>query len=345
MKHILLIATGGTIACQPAANGLAPALSAEELAGRLMNLPADCVLESVQACSIDSTDISISIWQAVAGIIREQYSRFDGFVITHGTDTLAYTAAALSYMFQNSFKPIILTGAQKSITSTGTDAIENLQDSLAYACFHDAHDVCVVFGKAVIAGTRARKMFTKSVRAFESINFPVLAELRDGKILPSQLPDGVSRPLYQENALPQYQPAFDSSLFILKLMPGMDPEIIPELFARYRCIILEGFGMGGIPENLMPAVTAAAGRYPGRILAAATQAAFEGTNIKQYAVGRRLSAVEHKCHVIELCDMTIEAAAVKLMWLMGNPDCVIEDIASRFYHPVNYDICTFPVTS
>ena len=115
MKHILLIATGGTIASRPTENGLAPQLLADDILRGVPALGSLCRIDAVQPMNIDSTNMSPDCWLALAECLRDHYDRYDGFVITHGTDTMAYTACALSYLVQHSGKPIVLTGAQKSI--------------------------------------------------------------------------------------------------------------------------------------------------------------------------------------------------------------------------------------
>ena len=128
-------------------------------------------------------------WQLIVKTIREKYEDYDGFVIAHGTDTMAYTAAALSYMIQNSRKPIVITGAQKSIDLEITDAKTNLIDSFLYAADEESQGVQIVFGGKVIAGTRAKKIRSKSYNAFESVNFPELGRIVNGKIYQYIYPD------------------------------------------------------------------------------------------------------------------------------------------------------------
>ena len=146
MKRILLIATGGNIACKYTEEGLAPELSAEELLAYVSAAEAFCQVEAVSPFSLDSTNINSSCWIKLARLIEYQYEHYDGFVICHGTDTMAYTAAALSYLVQNNKKPIIITGAQKPIDLAVTDARRNLLDSLRFAADDRAHGVSIVFG-------------------------------------------------------------------------------------------------------------------------------------------------------------------------------------------------------
>ena len=158
MKRILLIATGGTIASTEDGNGLSPALTGEELAQSVPEISGLCELDVVQPMNIDSTNIRPSDWMRIRDVIVEGYADHDGFVILHGTDTMSYTAAALSYLIQDSPKPIVLTGSQKPMGNPFTDAKLNLYQSLLYALDEHSHDVSIVFGGVTIAGTRARKL-------------------------------------------------------------------------------------------------------------------------------------------------------------------------------------------
>ena len=185
MKKILLLATGGTIASRPtAAGGLAPAITSEELLACVPELTDLCAIDAVQLFNLDSTNVGPAQWQEIVRSIRENYAAYDGFVIAHGTDTMAYTAAALSYMIQNSAKPVVLTGSQKSIYNRDTDARNNLYRAFVYAVSEGAWGVQLVFDNKVILGTRARKTRTRSFDAFSSIDYPETAVFRDTRLIP-----------------------------------------------------------------------------------------------------------------------------------------------------------------
>ena len=183
MKQILMIGTGGTIASGKTAEGLMPELTSEQLLAFVPAVSALCRVECLQLLSLDSTNLGPAHWLQIAGAIRARYDRYDGFVISHGTDTMAYTAAALSYLIQGTAKPIILTGAQKPISFDSTDSKVNLTDAFLCACSDTLHGVMIVFNGKVIQGTRACKTRSKSYEAFSSINYPYLAVLQDGCIL------------------------------------------------------------------------------------------------------------------------------------------------------------------
>lgn len=168
-KHILMIATGGTIACCHSEAGLTPLLSSEELLRYVPDAAKFCQAETIQAFNIDSTNMQPHHWLAIARLIEERYWDYDGFVICHGTDTMAYTAAALSYLVQNTRKPIVITGAQKPIDMEITDAKTNLLDSLLFACCGKAHGVNIVFDGKVIAGTRGKKSGPRATMRFPAL--------------------------------------------------------------------------------------------------------------------------------------------------------------------------------
>ena len=156
MKHILLLGTGGTIACKHGDSGLTPLLTGDELLSYVPAARSFCEVEAIQVLNIDSTNIHPKHWQLLCQVLEENYDNYDGFVICHGTDTMAYTAAAMSYLVQHSKKPIVITGAQKPIDLDVTDARTNLLDSLRFASCERAHGVNIVFDGKVIAGTRGK---------------------------------------------------------------------------------------------------------------------------------------------------------------------------------------------
>lgn len=239
MKRILMIGTGGTIASGKTAEGLMPELTSEQLLSFVPAVSALCRAECLQLLSLDSTNLAPSHWLLIAKAIRERYDRYDGFVISHGTDTMAYTAAALSYLIQGARKPIILTGAQKPISFDSTDSKVNLTDAFLCACSDTLHGVMIVFNGKVIQGTRACKTRTKSYEAFSSINYPYLAVLQDGCILQ-----------YIENAClpePVFYDTLDERVALLKLIPGARAELAGWMLRHNDALILESFGVGGHP--------------------------------------------------------------------------------------------------
>ena len=295
-QRILFITTGGTIASVHTPQGLRPVLSSDELLAHLPELNDLCIPETLALCSIDSTDLGQEHWLMMARAIQENYALYDGFIICHGTDTLAYSAAALSYLIQNADKPIILTGAQQPISNEITDAKKNK---------------------------------TISYDAFASVNFPELALVQGDRLvryIPSPWPTG---PV-------EFSRVLDPKVFLLKLTPGMSPALIPEIFRLYDCVIVESFGVGGIPQQLMDAFAEGLGDYDKthKVLIMTTQVTYEGSDVGVYEVGKR---VKNRFRFLEAHDMTIEAVVTKSMWLLAQSCDSFDQLQQRFYRQVNFD--------
>jgi L-asparaginase len=330
MKKILMIGTGGTIASQKSENGLKPGLDTEEILTYIPNVKEICDIDTYQLSNIDSSNITPKHWLSLAKTVEENYNKYDGFVICHGTDTLAYTAAALSYLIQNSTKPIVITGAQKPISKDVTDAKTNLYDSFLYASDEDSHGVNIVFDGKVILGTRAKKERTKSYNAFSSINYPYPAIIRDGHII---------RYIYEKPYTEKvifYQDLYEN-ICILKLFPGISSEIFAYMFERYDCIIIESFGVGGLPDYLANELYHQMKTYAGKekIFVMATQVVSEGSDMEIYEVGKR---AKFDFDFLETYDMTLESTVTKLMYILAQPDFKFSNVKDMFYKEIAHDI-------
>lgn len=350
MKHILLIATGGTIASAEDGNGLSPALTGEELARSVPEIEGLCELDIVQPMNIDSTNMRPAGWLRIAEVIRENYDAHDGFVVLHGTDTMSYTAAALSYLIQDSPKPIVLTGSQQPMGNPFTDAKINLYQSLVYAVSDRSRDVSIVFGGYAIAGTRARKQRTMSFNAFNSINYPVLAYLRQDKIIcsgsaavsagPAEYDcagSGAARAADGALDEPRFYTELNSRVCALKLTPGLTPDIFRLLKPDYDAVILETFGMGGVPERGADGASYQEAIFDwvdsGRTVVMTTQVPEEGLDLGVYEVGRAYA--EHP-GILKGGDMTTEALVAKTMWALGQTRDA-DELQRLFYRPINHD--------
>ena len=350
MKHILLIATGGTIASAEDGNGLSPALTGEELARSVPEIEGLCELDIVQPMNIDSTNMRPADWLRIAEVIRENYDAHDGFVLLHGTDTMSYTAAALSYLIQDSPKPIVLTGSQQPMGNPFTDAKINLYQSLVYAVSDRSRDVSIVFGGYAIAGTRARKQRTMSFNAFNSINYPVLAYLRQDKIIcsgsvavsagPAECDctrGGAARAADGTLDEPRFYTELNSRVCALKLTPGLTPDIFRLLKPDYDAVILETFGMGGVPERGADGASYQEAIFDwvdsGRTVVMTTQVPEEGLDLGVYEVGRAYA--EHP-GILKGGDMTTEALVAKTMWALGQTRDA-DELQRLFYRPINHD--------
>ena len=329
MKRILLIATGGTIASGDTGDGMEPVLKPEDVLHYLPSVKELCEVECLKLYDLDSTNVGPEHWLGMAETVEKQYDKFDGFIILHGTDTMAYTAAALSYLIQNAGKPIVITGAQKPISMEVTDAKRNLYDSFLYAVSEGAYGVSIVFDGHVIAGTRARKTRSKSFNAFSSIDFPDLAVIRGERVV-----------RYIRDKKPEGQPKFFHKLcrrvFVLKLIPGLDAGMFEYLREHYDALIIESFGMGGIPcydnDDFMAAIEDWMAR--GKTLVITTQVSHEGSDMSIYHVGVR---VREQFEVLECYDMTPEATLTKLMWILGETQEHAR-VKELFYTPVGHDL-------
>ena len=328
MKRILMIGTGGTIASGETEDGLSPALSPKQLLQYVPKIAELCEVDCVSPFSIDSTNITPKHWHVLTEIIRDTYHSYDGFVISHGTDTMAYTAAALSYMIQHAEKPIILTGAQKPISFDSTDSKLNLTDAFVCACSEEISGVCIVFSGRVILGTRARKTCSKSFTAFSSINYPDLATLQDHRLM-CYIPGRKDPP-------PAFYETLNTRVGLLKLVPGMDADLLRFALERQDAVILECFGVGGLPSYgnnaILQAVEEATAK--GKYVVMTTQVQNEGSDLSVYQVGHSL---RENPNILEAYDMTTEAAFAKLMWILGQSSRP-ERVRNLFYTPVAHDL-------
>lgn len=327
-KNILLIATGGTIASKKSDNGLKPQISPDELMQYIPQVKNICDFHAVQLLNLDSSNMEPKHWKMMVHTIRENYGKYDGFVIAHGTDTMAYTAAALSYMIQNSKKPIVITGAQKPIDLEITDAKSNLLDSFLYASDDKSQGVQIVFDGKVIAGTRAKKVRSKSYNAFSSIDFPCLAMIQDGNIMRYIPPVP-----YEEEV--QFYEELDENVYLIKMIPGIKPRILRSVFENYDCIIVESFGVGGIPQSIADDFYKLCQEFPNRLVVMSTQVAHEGSDMTVYEVGHDMKKY---CRFLESYDMTLESVIAKVMWMLGNREALSGDLEDIFYKNVNYDV-------
>lgn len=352
--RILIVATGGTIASAEEGNGLTPQLTGEQLTAFVPEIAEIAQVDVVQAMNIDSSNMRPASWQTIGDALLERYEDYDGFVVLHGTDTMAYTAAALSYLIQDSPRPIVLTGSQQPMGNPFTDARLNLYQSVLYAADPLSRDVSVVFGGAVIAGTRARKQRTMSFNAFASVNYPELALIRNNRIVRTGMSatagcgcdganaanpsaataDGAVGNVPGSPTLaqaPRVYHELDERVLVLKLTPGISPRVFELLREDYDAIILETFGIGCIPDSLHDAIFGWVDS--GHTLVVTTQVPEEGLDLGVYEVGRAYA--EHP-GVLKGDDMTSEALVAKTMWALGQTRDAAE-LRELFYRPVNHD--------
>ncbi len=329
MKKVLLIATGGTIASVKTETGLSPKTPPDEFLKYIPEVKDIAEIDVLQVLNIDSTNIEPYHWLMIKNVIEENYDDYDGFVVTHGTDTLAYTASALSYLIQDIDKVVAITGSQKPIVDSITDGKKNLIDAIRLSIREQLYGIYVVFDGKAILGTRAKKIRSKSYSAFDSINYPVAAFIDGTRVL--QYVDG-----YKSNFEKRFYGELNSKVFLLKLVPGLEPEILDYIGDKYDGIIIESYGVGGLPFNDSRNFKEALRRLTekGKIVVIATQVMLEGSDAATYEVG---FDIMNKYNVLQAYDMTVESAVVKLMWILGITKD-FEKVKELFYKTINKDI-------
>lgn len=313
MKKVCIIYTGGTIGMTVTKDGYAPQRgyfksvldSITELRNPL--LPEWEMIEFDPL--FDSTDIAVEEWNKIGQVIEENDSRFDGFVILHGTDTMAYTASALSFMLEELGKPVILTGSQIPFSELRSDARDNLITAILIAGTVDLPEVCLYFGGKLIRGNRSTKISADGMNAFDSPNFPLLARagIRINYNRSLFLPAGKNF-----KRIPFLN---DIPIAVLKIFPGIQFDLFKGILTeRLKGIVLEAFGSGNVPaydKSLLPLIKKAVDN--GTVVAVCTQCLHGTVSIGAYAA----SAALKQYGVAGGYDMTVEAAVTKLYYLFS----------------------------
>ena len=266
---------------------------------------------------IDSSDVEPSMWQSLAKLIQENYNLYDGFVVLHGTDTMAYSASALSFMLENLSKPVIFTGSQLPIGVPRTDGKENLISAVEIAAAKDKEghplvpEVCIFFVSKLLRGNRCTKVSSEDFKAFRSPNYPPLAEAGINikyNTRAINTPASWTEPLRISTSL-------DTSVSILKIHPGITPQVTRHVVCGegIRAVILETYGSGNAPSRQWFLDTVEEASKAGKVLLNVTQCLSGTVNMDLYATGKNLK----EAGVVSGLDITTESALAKLFFLMG----------------------------
>ena len=308
MKNILFVTTGGTIVCEATEDGLIPSLSGQDIIDRMPELKTLGKITVQDICKLDSSNIQPENWSQWVKIIGDNYEKYDGFVITHGTDTMAYTSSALSCMLINLGKPVVLTGSQVPLNLANSDARSNLELAFTIAT-SNLSGVFIAFGNKVIKGDRAKKIFAKNFNAFESVNeTPVLFFDKNG----------VKKNLPQKEVLGNFSVVekLEPRVMAISITPGLKSDIIDFAVAQgYRGIVLECFGAGGVAtdkNDFLPAIKRAI--KAGVRVVCVSQCLFDGVDLTLYPMGILAAQAGVESGGV----MTLEAALTKLMVVLAN---------------------------
>ena len=311
-KRIYIAYTGGTIGMKPSENGYIP--QKQHLTDAIMKMP-DFHREEMPEFTIneyhpliDSSNMSPADWQHIANDIKQHYDDYDGFVVLHGTDTMAYTSSALSFMLENLSKPVIVTGSQIPLSQLRSDGQENLLNSLYIAANYPINEVGLYFNNKLFRGNRSIKAYADGFNAFDSPNLPPLLEAGINiKLIEGKISEPVSQPLKLAQITPQ-------PIGVVHLYPGISVELIKNIIKQpVKALIIRSYGVGNAPQDQAMLDCLKQANEAGIVIVNYSQCIKGTVNMKGYATGNALSNIG----VISGHDMTLEATLTKLHYLLS----------------------------
>lgn len=311
-KRIYIAYTGGTIGMKPSKDGYIP--QKQHLTDAIMKTPdfhrpemPEFTINEYHPL-IDSSNMSPSDWQQIADDIKKHYDDYDGFVVLHGTDTMAYTSSALSFMLENLSKPVIVTGSQIPFSQLRSDGKENLLNALYIAANFPINEVGLFFNNKLYRGNRSIKAYADGFNAFDSPNLPPLLEAGINiKLIEGKISQPVSQPLKLAQITPQ-------PIGVVHLYPGISVELVKNIIKQpVKALIIRSYGVGNAPQNQAMLDCLKQANDDGIVIVNCSQCIKGTVNMKGYATGNALS----KIGVISGSDMTLEATLTKLHYLLS----------------------------
>ena len=314
LGRVLIVYTGGTIGMVQDENGSLHPFALDRIYDAVPQLRAcNYDIDSVMLDHIiDSSNMTPSLWVDIANIIEREYDNYDGFVVLHGTDTMAYTASALSFMFKNLAKPVVLTGSQLPLGMLRSDGRENIICALEIASTRLAviPEVCIFFESHLYRGNRSTKLNAENFDAFESYNYPSLAKVG----INIRFKEHLFQPMPEGKLVVRKQ--FDTRVAVLKLFPGIGPEVVNAVLRApdLQGVIIETYGSGNAPTDGWFIAALEEAIHRGIIILNVTQCKAGSVKMRQYAASCDMDRIG----VIGGGDITIEAAVTKMMYLLGS---------------------------
>ena len=305
-----MITTGGTIASIPSDNGLIPEISGKEIISLMPELKNICTIDTLELLNIYSSNISKKHYILMLDTLEKNYDNYDGFVITHGTDTMAYSSSMLACAIENLSKPVVFTGSQLPLKAKATDAYRNLYDAFL-AASDNVYGVFLAFNGLIHNGDCVKKVYSEDFTGFLSINNEVAGKSDNNKIIWNKL-------YKNHNIKPVFNKNLSEKVFVLKMIPSLKPDIIDVLINMgYKGIIIEGYGAGGVPtadceNNFIPALQKAIENNVAVVCA--TQCLYDGVHLDKYPAG----ILSEKYGAISSKNMTLEKTLAKLLLGLGS---------------------------